>query len=318
MVNTPYPERLLSKEGWRLTHENMSTVTFSSLLTNIDVHCPSFEFIPFKAVADGRLSLRQLDSALTTLMRDYERINHLSRCYSIYLTIDPDHRQIRQEWVDAVLLQHRLSLLGNTLMREDCERFLGRLARVDQVGYGYRFRALVTASLNKSYFEDELVCPEYAESVPEQGYRRTHPHGGFTVFSDALKLSVSPNDHKNVYQVCREIIWFKMLTPSQREMFQMLHDEMRAVFYIVHPEHAPPSYDPEHQQTPVENNEQLGAVGSPLSVSSQVNPAKRVADTDADADLRPVKRRRCLAGSEGDHRRCPFISSSDHGDGFGG
>ncbi|KAK7206017.1 hypothetical protein BZA70DRAFT_271063 [Myxozyma melibiosi] len=306
MVNTPYPERLLSKEGWRLTHENMSTVTFSSLSTNTNGSCPSFESVPFTAVADGRLSLRQLGSALTTLMRDYERVNHLSRWYSIYLTIDLDHRQIRQEWVDAALLHHQLSLLGNTLMREDCERFLGSLARVDQVGNGYKLSVIVTPSLNKSYFEDELVCPEYAESVPEHGYRRTHAHGGFTVFSDALERSLSPNDHYNMFRVCRVIVWFKILTPSQRKMFQMLYDEMRAVFYIVHPEHAPRSYDPEHQQTPVENNEQLGAGGSPLSVSSQVNPAKRVADTDADADLRPVKRRRCLSGSEGDHRRCPF------------
>ncbi|KAK7206458.1 hypothetical protein BZA70DRAFT_276674 [Myxozyma melibiosi] len=306
MVNTPYPERLLSEEGWRLTHENMSTVTFSSLSTKLDVSRPSFEFIPLKAVADGRLSLRQLDSALTTLMRDFERFYHIGRFYSIYLTIDPDHRQIRQEWVDAALLRHKLSLRRNTRMREECERFLGRLARVDQVGYGYKFNVLVIASHSKSDFEAELVCPEYAESVAEQGYRRTHPHGGFSVFSTALERYLSPNDHYSVYRMCREIIWFRMLTPSQRKMFQMLHDEMRAVFYIVHPEHAPPSYDPEHQQTPVENNEQLGAVGSPLSVSSQVNPAKRVADTDADADLRPVKRRRCLSGSEGDHRRCSF------------
>ncbi|KAK7202435.1 hypothetical protein BZA70DRAFT_286172 [Myxozyma melibiosi] len=308
----------------------MSTVTFLLLSTEIDVDSSSFELIPCKAVADGRLSLRQSDSGLMTLMRDYERFNHLSRWYTIYLSIDPDYRQIRQEWVGAALLQLELPLSRNTHMREECERFLGGLARVDEVGYGYEVDVLVTALYSKLYFEDELVCPKYTKRVPKQGYRRIHLQGGFNMFSDALERSLSPDDHYDVHRVCTEIIWFKMLTSSQREMFQALDDEMRAVFYIVHPEHAPPSYNPERQQTPVENDERLGAVGSPLSASSQANPPKRVADTDADADLHPTCTRlndddACLVAKETTDA-APLVNSSlrklqvviDHGDEFGG
>ncbi|KAK7203410.1 hypothetical protein BZA70DRAFT_283636 [Myxozyma melibiosi] len=92
-----------------------------------------------------------------------------------------------------------------------------------------------------------------------------------------------------------KIVWHKVLTECQRLLFKAIHEEMNDLHMIIHPKYkyVPKPHEPERQQSPVANGEQLSAVPSSSSVSSQSTQAKH-ANADANADSRPAKRQ-CLA-----------------------
>ncbi|KAK9383512.1 uncharacterized protein V2V93DRAFT_362020 [Kockiozyma suomiensis] len=221
-----------------LTFENLGChAAYAKALTDLDCHLPE--------------KAQKLEA--------YESIRNMTHLYRVFIPLTPANQFIRPEWIAEALESHgkrrqakitkgeKVTERGRlNLTVEKAQELWDKLLDVNGSECGHVLDVLITALYSCKV---KIPANHHGEEVAD--FEIGRPQNMFFVFARSFEDSVSKGENlrQPELRAYTSVIWKRVLTEVQREVFRIMGDEMDQIHRIVHPTY---KYNPRRSTVDVE------------------------------------------------------------------